>query len=459
MTNERGKFWRRGAACLLAAAALTALAFDWPSKPSEQLYADMLKYVTENKACLEGTPLLAEADKFLEETQRKHGKDPGAWMDDLFALSWKILDKNPPRVENGKVPKIREFGLRLIDYPVHVRYSEGTNGPDEGGEPLPVRNGYNLAAYHYYSGALDRVLKDVGTVKVGPGEAKLWKIYSSGIVIKTAHKVIGIDIACGYYGTYHGSNAKLLAEVNKRANAKYSGKKGKKKNTVAHYAVKDGVFLQVFTPAAVDALCNQLDILFVSHEHGDHWDSAVVRGMLERGKPVVMPNNFAANMKNAKPGAAKVVYGDMTEPKVVDGVKFWAIPGKQRVTLNNIYLIEADGIRVAQHGDNDQYAKEKDLAKLPPANIILAACWNWMPNMVHCCRSAPGAAEANQIVVPYHENELGHRVQQRESYWELFTKGDRLPGVKGIPVYPIGCGERLDYPEKAAPAADAGKEK
>ncbi|MBP5233360.1 MAG: hypothetical protein J6333_08130 [Planctomycetes bacterium] len=79
--------------------------------------------------------------------------------------------------------------------------------------------------------------------------------------------------------------------------------------------------------------------------------------------------------------------------------------------------------------------------------------------MVHCCRSAPGAAEANQIVVPYHENELGHRVQQRESYWELFTKGDRLPGVKGIPVYPIGCGERLDYPEKAAPAADAGKEK
>ena len=47
------------------------------------------------------------------------------------------------------------------------------------------------------------------------------------------------------------------------------------------------------------------------------------------------------------------------------------------------------------------------------------------------------------VYLTSHENELGHTVNHRESYWELFTRKDRLadPSYSYPPVRLLGIGE------------------
>lgn len=47
-------------------------------------------------------------------------------------------------------------------------------------------------------------------------------------------------------------------------------------------------------------LASRLDVLFVTHRHPDHYDKALVRACLERGKPVVLPAPLAADWPDFK---------------------------------------------------------------------------------------------------------------------------------------------------------------
>ena len=54
-----------------------------------------------------------------------------------------------------------------------------------------------------------------------------------------------------------------------------------------------------------------------------------------------------------------------------------------------------------------------------------------------------GFDRTKSVLLPSHENELGHSVDHRESYREMFTRKDRL-GNREFPwprVHPLGYGE------------------
>ena len=109
----------------------------------------------------------------------------------------------------------------------------------------------------------------------------------------------------------------------------------------------------------------------------------------------------------------------------------------------NVYLIDIDGVLVAHNGDNSVMDKERMLSKCPPADVIIASTWNNVQGMVNCCAGAPGFDRTKSVLLPSHENELGHGVDHRESYHEMYTRKDRL-GNREFPwprVHPLGYGE------------------
>ena len=111
----------------------------------------------------------------------------------------------------------------------------------------------------------------------------------------------------------------------------------------------------------------------------------------------------------------------------------------------NVYLMEIDGVRVAHNGDNSAVEKEKMLAKCPPADVIIASTWNRVRAMVGACAATPGFDRSRSVLIPSHENELTHPVSNRESYWEMYERKDRLGG-KSFPwpqVRPLGYGESI----------------
>ena len=159
-------------------------------------------------------------------------------------------------------------------------------------------------------------------------------------------------------------------------------------------------------------------------------------------------SNWAANSSTTITQAACCVKltKDNLEPVDVGGVKVRNFLGNQgKDTPCNVYLLDIDGVLVADNGDNYDRGKERMLAKCPPADVIIASTWNKIQEMVKSCEAAPGFDRTKAVLLPSHENELGHRVQQRESYWEMYTRKDRL-GDRKFPwprVHPLGYGESI----------------
>ena len=395
----------------LAAVVVFASAFDWKPKPTAELKADLVAYANSV-----GETELAEAVNGASGTAE--------WMRAAIKRGSELLKAS----EGGDFnDKNREHGLRIIDYPLHLdNYDLKNSSPED-------RQAFKEVVREYCAGARERVFAEVAAAKIPDGSLRLWRIYNMGYIIKGPTHTVAIDITARpkFYDVVEG---RFMPDTN----------------------------VVVWCEADWKRLANLADMIFVTHPHGDHYDRAGIAAFVEAKKPVVVPCDLVAYTANrsAKEGpdgkyvAEKKILTtapccvklteDHIEPVDVGGVKVRNFLGNQGEDVPcNVYLIDIDGVLVADNGDNSVLDKERMLSKCPPADVIIASTWNNVQGMVNCCAGAPGFDRAKSVLLPSHENELGHGVDHRESYHEMYTRKDRL-GNREFPwprVHPLGYGE------------------
>ena len=317
------------------------------------------------------------------------------WIDETVRYCEERLTRSEGA---GYLDPERRRTLMLLDYPLHVdNYS--TNTPPE------ESAAFERAVIGYQRRAIARVIREVREAKVEEGCLRLWHVYNMAYVMKGCRHTVLID-----FTPYPFS--------------------------------KDATS---WTPDDLQALADIADLLVITHPHRDHVSLSLMAKMRARGKPLVLPcaiGGFAAG-----PGVI-VLDTDHPEPVEVAGIKFRNFMGNQGVGIPcNTYQIEIDGVRVADNGDNSVREQERKLAGCPPSDVIIAATWNVVTNVVAACAAAPGFRRDEAVFLPSHDNEVMHGVPHRESYREMYTDKYRLgcPDFAWPRVVPLGWGESLIF--------------
>jgi len=288
-------------------------------------------------------------------------------------LEWaqRTLRANPPQ---GGDSTLRAFALHRID------------------EPLHLWSAPQLAAVQaYFRGAIDDAIAGMRAERVTQG-ATIWKLYNQGWIVRTANHTWGHDIY-------------------------------------------DGVDRAKMTDEQVDAILGQIDVLFISHWHGDHLSMRVVKRALAKGIPVLLPpvpERARGELAALGPGATVIEQGADGE---VRGIRYHAYPGHQDGLPNNCFATTTDGMTILHTGDQRWEADYPWIERIGDeraVDVLLAAIWT-----IEDGRAVRGVRP--RVVIPGHENELGHGFDGRFPYhrdydiitgppqqWYVLSWGERV---------------------------------
>jgi len=304
------------------------------------------------------------------------------------------LKSHPPAYP---VPVDRIAPLYLLDAVLHDQYAA---------DRFPVQK--------FYRNRLEDALSEIENAKIDSG-AKIWKLYNMGFIVKTKSVTLAFDFV---RGTTAGSKDFELSE------------------------------------AIMNRFVKQCDVLFISHWHSDHIDIKVAQAFIDQGKPVVAAEQLWQN---------KPIYDKITHLKreantkqtltiknkniLLDVVIY---PGHQmKKNLNNVPLVfTPEGITVSHMGDQINegdfmidYDWIDKVAKNYSVDILLPPSWT---NELY--RIVKGFDP--KLVIPGHENELGHTVDDRVPFWGdieyLELTNDELFESE-IPVIQMIWGESYHY--------------
>ena len=186
----------------------------------------------------------------------------------------------------------------------------------------------------FYKLRFDKLSAEIKNTQVPDGQIKLWYVYNMGVVAKTRNLTIGFDLA------------------NKWINFD------------------------------IPRLADQLDILIISHPHGDHYDSSLVKRALKRGVAVVLPSGkirkewrkpirsdpSGKELKEIFGNSKHLVSMDGDETKVIKKAKitaFAAEHGKGELPVpTRWFLVEVDGFTVL-HTDDAGLIGSEAVKKIP----------------------------------------------------------------------------------------------
>jgi len=216
----------------------------------------------------------------------------------------------------------------------------------------------------YYLRSMERALSAAAKTRVSSGAA-IWKLYSSGFLIKTPSTTFAIDVVEGPYKNINKSPA------------------------------ADPAFLFKWTDAMRARFAAITDLLFITHWHYDHASFALAQAMiLEPGRDHTL-------------GPLTVRTFDGVQYMRQDEAGDWISVPKYDAQ-NNVYLIRTKGgTTFLHHGDN----RGKDFAgwlKKAVEDGWTVDIWfipiYWPKTMI------PDVEKLIQpVMVPCHEHELGHK--------------------------------------------------
>ena len=296
---------------------------------------------------------------FAQQAPVNYWKNPDGMLQDqaalIFEQAHKILAKHPPSVY---VSDERKLALFSIDALLHdVRLDNG------------------VAFREYIDKRHLQVVERLINEKPKANEVRIHRLYNHGFVVQTPSVTIGFDI-------FRGGRA-------------------------------DNHFI---SESIMRALVNQCDILFVSHEHGDHADRSVVQMFCNQNKNVIAPPGILQNISPL----IKYLRGEsMVTEKINIPAKNVALtvrvfPGHQGQMLNNVYAVTTpEGVTVMHTGD--QYSGDdmkwiSTVANAVKVDIFMVNCW--IPEIV---KTVEGVKP--ELIIIGHENEMGHTIDHREPYW------------------------------------------
>lgn len=410
-----------------------APAFDWKPQPNEKLRADMIAFMKTVVKDTKEKPIREAVGAALEKLEAEE-PDSYNWMDDTYKLVEKLMAQYPPEPKHAAV---RMTVLRILDFPLHFD-DRNPKAPKEGQEEFVRATG------EYFARRRAAVIRQIRETVPPEGNVAFWNIYNMAFVVKTPKQTVVIDL------TDRPSFIRVINDP-----------------VAKSWRLEEG--FQSWTGEDVDALVQMADVCFITHMHGDHLHKAFLQKMIKAGKKIVVPTPmlecslhgfpmvgggrqpFDFNKLADIPAEQQIVLDKSSDkPRDICGVRVLNFHGAQGKEPCNVYLLEIGGVRFAHNGDNGVQNMELQLKKYPAANIIIGSSWNNFPHLVNAAAAAPGAGKARQLLVPAHNNELGHGPANRESYRELFTQDARLKsymgGEKQKPYVAFSWGEGMIYP-------------
>ena len=297
----------------------------------------------------------------------------------LFEQAHTILAKYPP---SPIACEERKLALFAIDTLLH-----------------DVRLDNTKALTDYVEERFLHVLEKLKNETLNENELRIHKLFNHGYIVKTPSVTIGFDIFRG----------------------------GRPQNPF----VSDSL---------IRSLVGQCDILLISHEHGDHADKSVAQIFCDQNKTVIVPpglwENMAPQIKCLRGEKTITETLDIPAKKVTLTVKVF--PGHQDAVRNNIYAVTMpEGLTVMQTGDQANASDREWIDRVGDevqVDVLLVHCW--MPEIE---KSVEGIKP--KLIITGHENEMGHSIDHRESYWLTFRRFANI----NIPYIVTAWGESLTF--------------
>lgn len=276
----------------------------------------------------------------------------------MFNLVDEALTENPPVVG---APMARKLALYNLDAMLHEVKYDNT-------EPF----------CNFIDSRIGKVIEDMKSpVK---RDVKIYKIYNDGFVVRTKSANIAFDVVRGAC-------------------------KGQ----------------QLLSDEQVDAIVDKCDVLFLSHNHGDHVDKYVVNRFIEAGKPVIAASEILPDLEGVTHYRSESeILDKVVKLKSGEELQVKIFPGHQSPMMCNIYVVTTpDKYTVAHTGDQYDKNDMKWIAEIkdnaPRIDALMINCWSYQ-----IADAIKGFDP--RYVLSGHENEMGHTIDHREAFWLTFQK-------------------------------------
>ena len=312
-------------------------------------------------AVAQGTSAKAamNSDSILEKKGNDYlNRQSQAFLSEINGILKKHLPQLPQHPE-------RRLGLELLDAVMHDKQAAFRK---------PVQD--------FFHQRISSVLDSIEHTKVKDG-AVIWKLYNMGFIVRTKSVTFAFDLTSAKSS---GSEAFVLpSDIMKR-------------------------------------LIGQCDALFISHYHGDHAEEAVAQTFINAGKPVVAP----PQIWNGKPIHQSITHlqreaNTLQTLKLKDNreLKVVIYPGHQMAKIeNNVPVVfTPEGLSFSHMGDQINegnfmidYDWIDHVAENHRIDVLMPPCWT---NEIY--RIVKGFNP--KLVIPGHENELGHTLDDRVPFW------------------------------------------
>lgn len=279
----------------------------------------------------------------------------------MFNLIDQALSENPPV---PGAPMVRKLALYNLDAMLHeTKYDDS--------EPL---NGF-------ITSRVNKVISDLSNpVKNG---MKVYKIYNDSFIARTGSVTLAFDVV---RGACKGKN--------------------------------------LISDASIQQIVDHCDVLFLTHNHGDHVDPVVVDMFLKAGKPVVAPTNVLPEKMDIQHERSDKMINKKIKLDKNKNIRVKIFPGHQSELINNLYVVTTGEKKTVAH-IGDQYNKEdmewivKISKDIPQPDALIVNCWTHrMSDLVDGFNP--------KLVVTGHENEMGHTIDHREAFWLTFQKMEKI---------------------------------
>lgn len=257
----------------------------------------------------------------------------------------------------------------------------------------------------FYAARMARVAREIQQ-PVASG-LRIWQMYNHGFIVKTPTVTFAFDLVDG----------------------------------------KSSWNSPAWTVRLSDEILDRIDVLFVTHEHGDHYDETerIPAAIKARGGAVVYPALSAAraNVTHAVRAGQQLTLGGLS-------VRAWPGP---HVAYNLVYeVVTPSGHRVVHTGDNEETA---NLPELEDVHVLLLNGWtdgdSRPGSHVYGMKNALNRLRPD-LMIPGHFEELAHPKSDsagRYAYEGALTLQDSTTLRSRTVV--LTWGERLDYDRPVCP--------